>query len=125
MIWGCRRDFFTTASRMSKRVAVAKVTEFEDGSCKAVAVNDERVAVFRVGNAFYAIEDRCSHADVPLSEGWIDAEKNCVSCPWHGAQFDLATGAALNLPAVLPVKAFEVAVEGDSVVVGAMIPTPQ
>jgi 3-phenylpropionate/trans-cinnamate dioxygenase ferredoxin component len=64
---------------------------------------------------FYAIEDRCSHEDYPLSEGELDGYT--VECPRHGSRFDIRTGAVLNLPAILPVTAFHVDLINDEVVV--------
>ena len=64
---------------------------------------------------FYAIEDRCSHEDYPLSEGELDGYT--VECPRHGSRFDIRTGEVLNLPAILPVTAFHVDLINDEVVV--------
>lgn len=73
-----------------------------------VDVAGERIAVFRDGGRYYAIGDRCSHAEASLSEGEVfDGE---VECPRHGAIFDLATGAAKALPATRPVPTFPVRV---------------
>lgn len=64
---------------------------------------------------FYAIEDRCSHEDYPLSEGELDGYT--VEGPQHGSRFDIRTGEVLNLPAILPVTAFHVDLINDEVVV--------
>ncbi len=64
---------------------------------------------------FYAIEDRCSHEDFPLSEGELDGYT--VECPRHGSRFDIRNGAVLNLPAILPVTAFDVQLINDDVIV--------
>lgn len=99
---------------MGELVTIAKVADIEAGKAKSFVIGDERIAVFHVKTGeFYAIEDRCTHAEVRLSDGWVDGA--CVSCPWHGAQFDLATGEALSLPAVLPVKSFPVKIDGDEI----------
>lgn len=73
------------------------------------------VGLFRWEGQVYAIEDVCTHEETPLTEGWV--EGGAVHCPRHGARFDLHTGRALSLPAVLPVRVFEVRVEGDDVYV--------
>jgi 3-phenylpropionate/trans-cinnamate dioxygenase ferredoxin subunit len=64
---------------------------------------------------FYAIADRCSHENYPLSEGELDGYT--VACPQHGSRFDIRSGDALTLPAVLPVATFSVAVIDSEVVV--------
>jgi 3-phenylpropionate/trans-cinnamate dioxygenase ferredoxin subunit len=72
---------------------------------------------------FYAIEDKCSHEDFALSEGELDGYT--VECPQHGSRFDIRTGDALNLPAILPVATFEVEVIDNEVVVEAgVVPLP-
>lgn len=66
------------------------------------------VLVVRYGNEIYAIEDRCSHGDIPLSEGELDG---ClVECWLHGSSFDVRTGAPTCLPATTPVRTFPVVV---------------
>ncbi len=62
-----------------------------------------------------AVEDRCSHADVQLSEGTLNGGE--IECPAHGARFDVKTGRALCLPAVRPVRTFPVKVVGGKIVV--------
>ena len=67
-----------------------------------------KIGVFNCDGTFYAIEDRCSHDDGPLCEGDWDQDTCRVVCPRHGASFDLATGAALTLPAYEPVDVYPV-----------------
>lgn len=68
------------------------------------------VAVYRVGDAFYATDDVCSHGQALLSEGEVD-EDCVVECPWHGGSFDVRTGEALSFPCVLPIKVYPVKIE--------------
>ena len=79
----------------------------------------DTVVIFQVGDGYYCIEDVCSHQEVALSDGRIDAAACRVECSKHGSWFDLKTGEALNLPAVSPVKTFAVKVEGDDILVEA------
>ena len=60
-----------------------------------------------------ALENRCSHADIELSGGFF--EEGEIECPAHGAKFDVKTGKNLCMPAVKPVKAFAVRLEGDNI----------
>jgi 3-phenylpropionate/trans-cinnamate dioxygenase ferredoxin subunit len=82
--------------------------EIEDGRSKCVTLNGKRIALFRVNEKLHAIDDTCTHDEASLAEGTVIEEngKCVVECPWHGAHFDLCTGAALTLPAVTPVKAY-------------------
>jgi 3-phenylpropionate/trans-cinnamate dioxygenase ferredoxin component len=98
-------------------VEVAPADEFPPGSFKLVVSGPgEYVGVYNCGGSLYAIEDRCSHDDGPLCEGDWDEETCRVVCPRHGAQFDLATGAALTLPAFEPVATYPVTIGDDGVV---------
>jgi 3-phenylpropionate/trans-cinnamate dioxygenase ferredoxin subunit len=91
------------------QIDVAPADRFPPGSVKLVAAGPGRiVGVYNCSGSLYAIEDRCSHDDGPLCEGDWDQERCRVVCPRHGAAFDLATGAALSLPAYEPVKVFPV-----------------
>ena len=90
---------------------VAPADEFPPGSVKIVQQGSLYVGVYNCGGALYAIEDRCSHDDGPLCEGDWDEETCRVICPRHGAQFDLATGRPLTLPAFEPVDTFPVKIE--------------
>lgn len=71
------------------------------------------IAVARTEQGFFAIQDRCSHADVPLSEG--DVEGCTVECAAHGARFDLRTGIPLDPPAVQPVPVYPVHSDGTDI----------
>ena len=83
---------------------------------KGVAAGDfEIVLVRNSAGVVTALEDRCSHAEVRLSEGFV--EGNEVECAAHGARFDAATGKALCMPAVAPVPTFQVKIQGDDVIV--------
>ncbi len=88
----------------------------EDGSLR-VELSDIDIAVVRFEGQVYALEDRCSHADVPLSEGDVELFGGAptIECFLHGSCFDLRTGEPTNLPATEPVDVYPVRVEGDDV----------
>ena len=79
----------------------------------------EALAVVRFEGQLYALEDRCSHADVPLSEGDVEQFNGAptIECYLHGSCFDLRTGEPTNLPATEPVDVYPVRVEGEDVLV--------
>jgi 3-phenylpropionate/trans-cinnamate dioxygenase ferredoxin component len=79
----------------------------------------EALAVVRFEGEVYAIEDLCSHAEVPLSEGDVEEFRGAptIECYLHGSCFDLRTGEPTNLPATEPVPVYPVRVEGDDVLV--------
>ncbi len=78
------------------------------------------VAVVRDGDDWYAVEDECSHAAIPLSEG--DVEGCEIECWLHGSRFDLRTGKPSGLPATEPVATYPVRVDGDDVLVDVTSP---
>lgn len=98
---------------MAEFVTVAKASEIAPGQAKTIDVKGTPVAVFNVGGSYYAIEDTCSHAGGPLSEGAVEGK--AVTCPWHAAQFDLATGQVLTPPASEGVKPFAVRIQDDQI----------
>ena len=92
---------------------VAETKDVGPGSAIAVDVDGERIAIFNVDGTYHAIGDTCTHVGGPLSEGDVDG--TTVTCPWHGAQFDVATGKVLGAPAGTDVKSYNVQVEGDEI----------
>ena len=99
-----------------RELEVAPADEFPPGSVKLVTAGPGTfVGVYNCGGQLYAIEDRCSHDDGPLCEGDWDPVEGVVVCPRHGANFDVRTGTALTLPAVLPVEVFPTRVEDGKV----------
>ena len=95
---------------MSEFVTVAPLSDVPEGSARVVEVDGVSLAVCHVaGEGVFAIENRCSHDDGPLGEGELVADR--IECPRHGALFDVRSGAPKTLPAVLPVRAYEVRVE--------------
>ena len=94
------------------KTKVCSVGDIPDGGMKSFDIDGEPVLVAKVDGEFCAIADTCSHALAYLSEGEL-LEGCRIQCPDHGAVFDLRTGEALELPAVAPVDAFKVVVDGD------------
>ena len=80
-----------------------------------IDINGTTVAVFKVDEDYYAIQNMCSHSEADLADGEVYDCK--VECPLHGAEFDLKTGEALTLPATKPVTVFTTEVDGDSLVI--------
>lgn len=89
---------------------VAREEDIAPGGALRVVVGGMPIAIFNLHDELFAIGDTCSHEDYSLAEGEVDDAGDCctVECALHGARFDLRTGAALSLPAVLPVSSFPV-----------------
>ncbi|MFQ5786987.1 MAG: Rieske (2Fe-2S) protein [Thermodesulfobacteriota bacterium] len=98
---------------MANLVEVAKTNELEPGQGKLVEVEGKEIALFNCDGSYYAIDNECTHVGGPLCEGDLEGEK--VTCPWHGAEFNIKTGEVLALPAEESVKSYRVKVDGDSI----------
>jgi nitrite reductase/ring-hydroxylating ferredoxin subunit len=90
--------------------SIVDVSELQAGKGKAVQVGPKRIAVFQIDGAYYAIDDACTHRGGSLADGELDGAT--VTCPWHGATFDVKTGRNLTPPAPKPVSCYPVVVEG-------------
>ena len=100
---------------MSDLVRLLGVNDLKPDSATRVDVAGLRLAVVRIGDDFYAIGDRCSHADESLSEGDVWSEEREIECPKHGSTFSLESGEPQSLPATTAVPVYGVIVEGDDV----------
>ena len=101
---------------------VASISEIPEGAAKVVYFDGEQVALFNVGGTIYAVANRCSHANGPLADGAVKGYD--VTCPYHGSQFDLATGEPQCAPASRPLSRYDVRIENGSVYL-APLATPQ
>src|SRR5258708_5253628 len=95
------------------RITVGALGEFPNGRGVGVRIGDRRLAVFRVGDAVYAIDDACPHRDFPLYDGTVNGL--VVRCRTHGSCFNLATGALVRGPARRGVRTYRAAIVGDQI----------
>jgi 3-phenylpropionate/trans-cinnamate dioxygenase ferredoxin component len=101
-------------------VKVCSEDDVELGSAVRVVIDGFPIALVRdSAGDVHAIGDTCSHADISLSEGFV--EDDTIECWAHGSKFSLVTGAALTLPAFEPVPVFTVSIEDGDIFVD---PTP-
>jgi nitrite reductase/ring-hydroxylating ferredoxin subunit len=98
---------------MGEIVKVSKVGEIAPSEGKAVDAGGKRIALFNVDGTYHAIDDTCTHEGGPLSEGMLVGEE--VTCPWHGAVFNVTSGAVLGPPAPRDVAHYAVRVTGDDI----------
>lgn len=101
---------------MAQFEKVAAVTEIPPNGRKSIIVDDVPALLVRIGNDFFAVEDVCSHDGQPLTDGPVS--DGAITCPRHGAKFDLKTGKALCMPATQPIQTFSVQVRDGDVFVG-------
>ena len=100
---------------MGELIKVATLSDVPPGTCRQVDAVGRAVAVFNVGGTIYAIGGTCTHRGGPLGEGELD--ETVVTCPWHGAQFDVTTGQVVGPPAEQSVPAYKVVVDGEDITV--------
>jgi nitrite reductase/ring-hydroxylating ferredoxin subunit len=100
---------------MSHLVKVATLSELPPGTGRQVQVEGRPVAIFNVGGTVYAIDGACSHRGGPLGDGELTG--SVVTCPWHGARFDVRTGAVLAPPATRNAETHRVVLDGGAIAV--------
>ena len=98
---------------MAEWTKVAALADCSPGQLKGVMVGMEPVVLVNVDGDVYALEDLCSHQELPISDGELDGSD--VVCMYHGARFDACTGRNKGLPAIRPVKSFPVDVREDGI----------
>ncbi len=97
-------------------VRAASLSDMQPGTLHEVDVNGVPVCLARTADGeVYAFRNNCSHRDFPLNTGTL--EDSQIECSWHGARFDVTTGRALRLPAIKPIRTYDVKVDGDDVMV--------
>jgi nitrite reductase/ring-hydroxylating ferredoxin subunit len=104
---------------------IGPTAELPPGTRRQVKVGHRELAVFNVDGTFYALRDICPHRGALLSDGTVvgsltacgageyeyDPSRRLVKCPWHGWEFDLATGQSWCEPKRERVKAYDVSVQ--------------
>jgi 3-phenylpropionate/trans-cinnamate dioxygenase ferredoxin component len=98
---------------MSVWVDVARVEAISTGKPVHIEIDGVGIAVFKLDDAFYAIEDVCTHDGGLLTGGRVENDQ--IVCPRHGARFSIRTGEALSAPAYEPTATFPVRIENGMV----------
>lgn len=76
----------------------------------------QAIAVFQIDGKYYATQDLCTHGPGSLSEGYVDGEE--IECPFHQGRFNILSGNPVCAPCTVPLKTWEVIVEGDRILLG-------
>ncbi len=96
---------------MSELEPIADLNEIASGERKEVVVDETPALLLRDGDNYYVIEDTCPHDSQPLTDGPFDGKT--ITCPRHGARFDVKTGDVLCMPATEGVKTFHVEIANE------------
>jgi len=98
---------------MADFVKAARTTEIEPGQARLVEVKGKQIALFNVDSQFVALDNTCTHRGGPLADGEVSGHE--VTCPWHGATFDVRTGEVVGPPAQQAVVRYGVRVTGTDI----------
>ena len=86
----------------------------EDGTLREARSGDLLLGVARAAGRWHVFDAYCTHAECPLTDGWL--EGSAVRCACHAALFDLETGTVLGGPAEEPLRVYETRIEGDRLI---------
>ena len=94
-------------------LAVARVDDVHEGEVIGTIVDGRAIALCRVEGRVFAFDDRCTHGDARLSDGFVI--DHCIECPLHQGQFDLRDGTPLCEPVTEPIRVHAVREDGDRI----------
>jgi len=95
---------------------IAPADQLPEGERVFIEVEGKSIVIFNLAGTLFAIGDVCSHDNGPVGDG--DIEENEIICPRHGGRFDLRTGKATSLPAVMDIPAYPVRVRAGMIEIG-------
>ena len=102
-------------AKMTDFIKVAELDEIDEGQLIAVEVDGEPICLARVDGQVCAFTDNCTHISGPLSEG--ELEGDVLTCPWHGAQFNVRTGKVVRGPARQDIQTYPIKMDGKSILI--------
>lgn len=95
-------------------IRICALDDLKPGKALRIVISDHPIALVRTkAGEVYALDDKCSHGEISLSEGFV--EGNTIECWAHGAKFDLESGKPMSLPAYEPVSTYEVIIENNDI----------
>jgi 3-phenylpropionate/trans-cinnamate dioxygenase ferredoxin subunit len=97
-------------------ITIASVDDLPNGERLFVDIDEEKIVIFNIAGSYYAIADVCSHDDGPVGDGELNGYE--ITCPRHGAVFDVRTGQVLSLPAIVDIPAYPVRVVDGQIQIG-------
>lgn len=109
-------NYNTLAPEACDFIVVGATADVPNGERIFVEIDGLAVVIFNIAGKFFAIADVCSHDDGPLGDGELDGFE--VTCPRHGASFDVRTGKVLSLPAIVDIPAYPTRVVDDQLEIG-------
>jgi len=96
-------------------VPAKKLAELPEGTLATVDLDGSHILLANLGGEVTAVSGTCTHEEADLGTGFLVEDR--VVCPLHLSQFDLRTGQVMNPPAEVPLKRFNVKIEGETIFV--------
>lgn len=109
-------NYITVEEKNLQFIEIAPVSELPNGERLFIEIEGKAIVIFNIAGQYFAIGDVCSHDDGPVGDG--DLEGFSVVCPRHGGEFDVQTGKAVQMPAVVDIPAYAVRVVEGMIQVG-------
>lgn len=101
---------------MSDFQKISSLSELKDGEVKGVKVDNEQIALYRLGDEVFATSDICTHEECIISDNfYVEGEE--VECTCHGSRFNIKTGENTVPPAAESLKTFPTKIDGEDVLV--------
>ncbi len=97
-------------------IEIAPTSELPNGGRLFIEIEGKSIVIFNIAGQYFAIADICTHDDGPLGDG--DLEGFNIVCPRHGGEFDVRTGQAVQMPAVVDIPAYPVKIADGMVQIG-------
>ena len=109
-------NYINTSTDDLDYIEIAPASELPNGERLFVDIADKPIVIFNIAGQFFAIGDVCTHDDGPLGDGMVEGHN--IVCPRHGGEFDVRTGQAVQMPAVVDISAYPVRVVDGRIQVG-------
>src|SRR3990172_10917947 len=109
-------NYINTSTDDLDYIEIAPASELPNGERLFVDIADKSIVIFNIAGQFFAIGDVCTHDDGPLGDGMVEGHN--IVCPRHGGEFDVRTGQAVQMPAVVDISAYPVRVVDGRILVG-------
>lgn len=109
-------DYTKTEESKVEYVEIAPSSDLPNGERLFLEVEGRAIVIFNIADQLFAIGDICTHDNGPLGDGNLEGFN--IVCPRHGGEFDVQTGKALQLPAVVDIPAYPVKVVDGMIQVG-------
>ena len=98
------------------KIVVGKASDVQEGKMVHITAGGKEIVITKLDGNYYAMDNICTHAGAELHEGELNNSE--LTCPWHGAKWDIKTGSLISFPQKLkPLQNHKVLIENDTLYV--------